>query len=96
MQRAFLYLDPKNPTPDYAAALNELEIYAKEERQGGAKTDIRILIRILRELGKATNTNNSLRTKVAQMEKENQALKETIEQLKSIDIMMEEKRKEVK
>jgi len=81
LELALLYLDYKNPSPDYFKAFQELEIYASLSPTG--KTDeVQNLLRLLREVKKLAD--------------ENQELIKTVEQLKHLDINIEEKRRQVK
>lgn len=103
LQLALLYSHYKNPNSDYIVALKELETYISLDQEGGTATEIQNLLAILRKLKKITDENkqlaqenNQLKIKAEQMFLENSEIKKTVEQLKHLDIRMEEKRKEVK
>lgn len=96
LRLALLYLDNKNPTPNYMNALKELELYVSLDPDGGNRTEIQNLLRVLRELGKAVDENKKLKIKVEQLIRENDAGRKTVEELKSLDLRLEEKRKQVK
>lgn len=99
-QLAVLYLHYKNPNPDYLNTLKHLEIYATLSPRGGKTEEVQSLLALLRAFKKIDDENKLLgqesKNRIDQLIKENQELKKTVEQLQSLDIKMEEKRREVK
>lgn len=81
LELALLYLHYKNPNHDYFKALQELEIYISLSPSGNTD-EIQNLLTLLREVKKLAD--------------ENQELIKTVEQLKHLDINIEEKRRQIK
>lgn len=96
LQLALLYSHYKNPNSDYIVALKELETYISLDPEDGRATEIQNLLAILRRFKKITDENQQIKVKVEQLFLENSEIKKAVEQLKHLDIRMEEKRKEVK
>ena len=102
LQLAKLYSHHKNPNPDYLLALKELESYISHDTEGGKADEIQNWLAVLRKLKKITDENNQItqehldtNAKMEQLIKENQDMKKTVEQLESLDIRIEEKRKQL-
>jgi hypothetical protein len=81
-QLALLYSSYKNPNPNYQQALKELEAYISLNSSGKVSEEILNWLAILRELNKLID--------------ENQKMKESVKQLKNLDIEIEEKKKKLK
>lgn len=96
LRLAMLYLHNNNPAPQYTAALKELELYVSIDGDGAKRIEIQVLIRALRELARVNDDNRKLKAKIDQLAKENSEIKKTFEDLKSLDLKMEEKRRQVK
>ncbi len=116
LQLAMLHSSYKNPKPDYQRALDELEAYIFLDPDGGRKDEIQNWLAVLRVLQRFEEENNKIKWIINQLTIENQNLteenkamketieqletldkerKETIEQLKSLDLQLEEKRKNI-
>lgn len=92
LQLAFLYVNHKNPQLNYARALQEMESYFSLSPGKTQTDDVQNWFAVLREVGKLQNglekmqkVNKSLRDEVA-------GLKGTIEELKSLDRHIEQRR----
>lgn len=110
MRLGLLHLDSKNPNPNYAAAVKELEAYLTLDPKGEKKEEIQNLIQLLSELRKTAEENKKIKAKIDQLtlenqeikkenievKKENQEIKKTVEELKSLDVNIEERRKQIK
>ncbi|HAG51089.1 MAG: hypothetical protein A2X87_08490 [Deltaproteobacteria bacterium GWC2_42_51] len=95
-QLAVLYLHYKNPNPDYVNAIKHLEIYVTLSQRGGKTEEVQSLLSLLRAFNENKLLGHESKNRIDQLIKENQELKKTVEQLQSLDIKMEEKRREVK
>jgi len=103
LQLAKLYSHHKNPNPDYLLALKELESYISHDTEGGKADEIQNWLAVLRRLKMIIDEKNQIaqehqdtNAKMEQIIKENQDMKKTVEQLESLDIRIEEKRKQLK
>ena len=96
LQRARLYSSYKNQKPDYEQALEELEAYLSLNPAEGEHDEIQNWLALLREIVKVNEENKKSKQKINQLAKENKDLKGAVEQLKNLDIQMEERRKQVK
>jgi hypothetical protein len=92
LQLAFLYVNYRNPKLNYARALQEMESYFSLSSGKTQKDDVQNWFAVLREVGKLQTglermqkVNKSLRDEVA-------GLKGTIEELKSLDRHIEQRR----
>lgn len=97
---ATLYSHHNNPSPDYSAALKELEAFIALDPQKGSTDDVRHRLALLRELERAVSENRKLlkenrelKNSSEQLARENRELKDTLEKMERLDIMIEEKRK---
>lgn len=95
-QLALLYSSYKNPNPNYQQALKELEVYISLNPSGEVSEGIQNLLSILRELDKIIEDNKKIKQQNSLLIRESKGLKESVEQLKNLDIKMEEKKKKVK
>lgn len=95
-QLALLYSSYKNPNPNYQQALKELEAYISLSPSGEVSEGIQNLLSILRELDKTIEDNKKIKQQNSLLIRESKELKESVEQLKNLDIKMEEKKKKVK
>lgn len=86
LQLAMLFLDYKNPVVNYLRALRELEAYISLEPEGGKADEIQTWRALLNKLEFLTKENNRIK-------EENQKMKDIIENMKSLDIQLEQKRK---
>jgi hypothetical protein len=86
LQLAKLYSSHKNPRPNYQRALKRLEMYLSFDPTQGETDEMQNWLALLRELVRERD----------ELRKENRELKDTVEELKNLDIKMEEKRKQVK
>lgn len=93
---ALLYLDNKNTKPNYITALKELEIYIKIDSEGGKRPEIQGLLTALREVGRLSEENKKIKVKTEQLLKENAEIKKTVEELKTLDLKIEERRRQSK
>ena len=89
LQLAWLYGYYRNPSPQYLRAQQELEAYVVLDPKNGAHDDLQNWYHLLRELGRLQRENSDFRGKADQ-------LREQVEQLKHLDIEMEEKRQKIK
>jgi len=92
LQLAFLYVNYRNPQLNYARALQEMESYFSLSPGKTQTDDVQNWLAVLREVGKLQTgmermqkVNKSLRDEVA-------GLKGTIEELKSLDRHIEQRR----
>lgn len=96
LRLATLYSSYKNPNPDYRQALNELEIYLAgdppEKESYGMKNWHSLLLELVREM----DENSRTRQTAVECAKENRGLKDILEQLKNLDLEMEEERGKIK
>ena len=86
LQLALLHADHKNPFPDYLRAVKGLETFISLEPEGGKADDIQNLLALLKKIELLTKENNRIK-------EENQKMKDIIENMKSLDIQLEQKRK---
>lgn len=100
LRLALLYLDNKNPKPNYLNAIKELEIYVSMDSEGGKRAEIQNLLRVLRELGRLSDENKKTKVKIEQVmkeneeiKKENEEIKKTVEELRQLDLKIEERRR---
>lgn len=96
LRLALLYLDNNNPKPDYLNAIKELEIYVSIDSEGGKRAEIQNLLRVLRELGRLSDENKKIKVKMEQVIKENEDIKKTVEELRKLDLKIEERRRQIK
>ncbi len=110
LQLARIYSDYRNPHMDYDIALQHLRTYVKENAEGGENGDVQNWLSVLQELeterkevkksaariDTLVKESASLKEALDQSEKKNKEMKEIIEKLQSIDIQIEEKRKNIK
>lgn len=96
LRLALLYLDRKNTKPNYITALKELEIYIKIDSEGGKRPEIQSLLTALREVGRLTEESKKIKAKTEQLLKENTEIKKTVEELKTLDLKIEERRRQAK
>jgi hypothetical protein len=106
LQLAFLYVNYRNPRLNYTRALQEMEDYLSLMPDQAQTDDFQNWLAVLKEvdklqtnLEKAQRVNKSLRDEVTDLQKVNKSLrdevtdlKETIEKLKALDRLMEERR----
>jgi outer membrane protein assembly factor BamD (BamD/ComL family) len=92
LQLAFLYVNYRNPKLNYVRALQEMESYLSLSPGKTQTDDVQNWLAVLREVGKLQTglermqkVNKSLRDEVA-------GLKGTIEELKSLDRHIEQRR----
>jgi len=104
---SLLYSHDKKPQPDYQKALQKLESYIHLNPEAGKKSDVQYLLSLFRQIETLRTKNNALKkdrsrlksdTSTLKGEKEqltadNQNLRDMIEQLKLLDIQLEERRK---
>lgn len=86
---ASLYSSPKNPSPDYSRSYHLLKKLSDLDRDS-AQSDL------LQYWSSLLATINELQQKNSHLTKENSEIKGIIEQLKNLDMSIEEKRKLVK
>jgi len=91
-----LYLDNKNPAPNYSHALKELELYVSLDSEGGRRLEIHNLLRALQEIVRLTDENKKIRLKMELAIKENEEIKKTVEELRNLDLRIEERRRQIK
>ncbi|HXG30730.1 MAG TPA: hypothetical protein VNK81_03720 [Thermodesulfobacteriota bacterium] len=103
LRLAMLHLSHKNPNPDYRKALEELKIYVSMDTDGDKSDEAQSLIVLLKKLEKAQKENEERKRVIRVLTRENsilaeenQKMKETIKEMKSLDMQLEEKRKRVK
>lgn len=96
LRLAMLYLDRKNTKPNYINALKELEAYITIDPEGGKRPEIQGLLTALREIGRLSEENKKIKVKTEQVLKENAEIKKTVEELKSLDLKIEERRRQSK
>jgi len=96
LKLAKLYSSHKNPNLNYQQALKALEMYLSFDPADGGTDEIEDLLAILRAMEKINEENKKSRQKVNQLVRDNKELKESLEQLKNLDIKMEEKRKQIR
>lgn len=86
LQLAMLFLDYKNPAVNYIRALRELEAYISLYPEGGQADEIQTWRALLDKIELLTKENNRIK-------EENQKMNNIIENMKSLDIQLEQKRK---
>jgi predicted nucleic acid-binding Zn-ribbon protein len=107
LQLAFLYVNYRNPQLNYTRALQEMENYLSLTPDKAQTNDFQNWLAVLKEvnklqtnLEKTQKVNKNLREEVTDLQKVNKSLrdevtdlKETIEKLKALDRLMEERRR---
>ncbi len=100
---AALHSHHNNSSPDYLTALKELRSYISLDPDSAERDDIRNWLAVLLKLEKITKKAGGnekrlifLSRENSKLSEENKKLKETIEKLKSLDIRLEQRRREVK
>jgi hypothetical protein len=96
LRLALLYLDNKNPKPNFLNAIKELEIYVSMDSEGGKRAEIQNLLRVLRELGRLSDENKKIKVKIELVVTENEEIKKTVEELRKLDLKIEERRRQIK
>ena len=86
LQLAMLFLDYRNPAVNYLRALRELEAYISLDPEGGRADEVQTWRALLNKIELLTKENNVIK-------EENQKMKGIIENMKSLDIQLEQKRK---
>lgn len=86
LQLAMLFLDHRNPAVNYLRALRELEAYISLDPEGGRADEVQTWRALLNKIELLTKENNVIK-------EENQKMKGIIENMKSLDIQLEQKRK---
>ncbi len=100
---ALLYSHHKNPAPDFARAENLIKEYIKLNPDDRRLDDATYLLSLLQEINKTKQDcneilqkeNAKLKNENNDLSKENQKMKGIIEELKSLDIRLEEKRQHI-
>jgi hypothetical protein len=95
LKMAVLCSHYKNPSPDYARALEELNIYMDLDPVGATSNEILQFRHYLATIAAVKNDNRKLESTVKELKQDVAGMKETLEKLKSLDVMMEEKRRKV-
>ena len=100
MQLAFLFVNCKNPSLNYARALQEMQTSLSLEPQKSQTDDAKNWLAILKEVDKSrgnlqsTNeANRHLRDEIVGLKENNKRMRETIEKLMKLDLQIEEKRR---
>jgi len=103
LRLALLYLNHKNPNPDYRRALEELKQYVSMDPGGDKKDEAQSLLVLLQKLEKAQKETEERKRAIQILTRENdllaeenQKMRETIKEMKSLDMQLEEKRKQIK
>ena len=103
LQLALLYMDYRNPNPDYLRALKELKQFVSMSPDGDKRDEAQTLIvllsayeNVLLENDQKRRANELLTEQNKILIRENRAFKETIKELKYLDLQLEEKRKQVR
>jgi hypothetical protein len=103
LRLAMLYLDYRNPHPDYLRALKELKQYVSMSPDGDKRDEAQTLIillsayeNVLVENDERGRANELLTEQNRALIRENRAFKETINELKYLDLQLEEKRRQVR
>jgi len=104
LELAFLYSHYNNPQPDYKRALDELIIYTSVDSELSRRAVIKNWLHMLKEIQRLDSSNKEckkeemdfLRKEVAKLREENAAMSEKLNQLKNLDIELEEKKRLVK
>ncbi len=96
LQLARLYSSYKNQRPDYEQALKELETYLSFNPEKGKYDELQNWMALLREIVRGDEENRKSKQKINQLAKENRELRGAVEQLKNLDIQMEERKRQVK
>ncbi len=103
LKLAMLYLHDENPRLDYLRALEELKKYKSLSPDEENKNEIHGLLVLLLKFEKVIEQNeeNARAIKTLTREnriliRENQKIKQTIDELKDMDVKIEEKRREIK
>lgn len=95
LRMAVLCSHYKNASPDYERALKELETYRDLDPVGAMSNEILQIRNYLEMIITVKNDNEKLRSSVSQLKHDVDDMKESLEKLKSLDVMMEEKRRKV-
>lgn len=90
---AVLYSHYKNPAPNYLKALKELEAYISLDPEQGKKDDIQNFLSLLKRIETLTKENQKAKDDYRKTRDENQKLKETIENLKRLDVQHEKRKR---
>jgi len=103
LRLAMLYLHDENPGLDYSRALEELKKYKSLSSNGDNKNEIRGLLALLQKFERVMEQNKEKERAIQALTREkrilireNQQIKETIDELKDMDVRIEEKRREIK
>ncbi len=96
LKMALLYSHYKNPAPDYSRALEEMSTYTDLDPGGAMTNEILQFKQYLATITAMQKDKKKLESAVIQLRQDVDEMKESIEKLKSLDVMMEEKRRKVK
>ena len=103
LRLAMLYLDYRNPHPDYLRALKELKQYVSMSPDGDKRDEAQTLVvllsayeNVLVENDEKRRANELLTEQNRALIRENRAFKETIKELKYLDLQLEEKRRQIR
>ena len=93
LQLVLLYTNYKNPNPDYIRALEELKAYIALDPDGGKTEEVQNLLALLREIEKVVKENEEMKGNIRLLTEQNQQIKKTIQDLKDLELQIEEKRR---
>ena len=106
---SLLYSHHKNPLPDYSLSLERLKEYILLDPEGGSTGFVQYFLTLLEKIEKNKNIHEKLKDSIETLKEENKGLKkrsenlskengrmkEIIEELKHLDIRLEEKRRKI-
>ena len=93
LQLVLLYTNYKNPNPDYIRALEELRAYIALDTDGGKTEEVQNLLALLGAIEKVIKENEEMKGNIRLLTEQNQQIKKTIQDLKDLDLQIEEKRR---
>jgi len=93
LQLVLLNTNYRNPNPDYIRALEELKAYIALDPDGGKTEEVQNLLALLREIEKVVKENEEMKGNIRLLTEQNQQIKKTIQDLKDLELQIEEKRR---
>ena len=96
LQLVLLNTNYRNPNPDYLRALEELKAYIALDPEGSKNEEVQNMLALLSEIEKIVKENEEMKESVRLLTIQNQRAKKTIQELKDLDVEIEEKRRKIR
>ena len=96
LQLVLLNTNYRNPNPNYLRALEELKAYIALDPEGAKTEEVQNMLALLSEIEKIVKENEEMKESVRLLTIQNQRAKKTMQELKDLDVEIEEKRRKIR